>query len=64
MGATTEDTQLEPTLGETIPNLIDKVQSLLEWMPQCSAGSSGALRRAAVEKAIEQLVVAWALARL
>ena len=54
----------EPTLGEAIPDLITKTKTLLEWMPKCSAGSSGAIRKAKVEEAIETLEVAWALARL
>jgi hypothetical protein len=54
----------EPTLGDAIPRVIVKVKSLLEWMPKCSSGSSGALRRAAVEEALDELEAAWALARL
>lgn len=54
----------EPMLGDAIPDLIAKVKALLEWMPQCSPGSSGHQRRVAVEQAIQQLEGAWGVARL
>ena len=54
----------EPRLGDAIPDLIKKTKDLLEWMPACSPGSSGWIRRAKVEEALEYLEVAWALARL
>lgn len=54
----------EPTLGDAIPDLITKVNALLEWMPQCSVGSSGYIRRKDVEQAIQNLEGAWGLARL
>ncbi|MGH3429718.1 MAG: hypothetical protein ACRDQZ_19475 [Mycobacteriales bacterium] len=45
---------LEPN-GEQITNLIHRVRKLLEWMPHYSVGSSGYMRRLAVEGAIERL---------
>jgi hypothetical protein len=54
----------EPTLGDAIPEVIARVRKLLEWMPPCAKTSSGHLRRVAVEKALENLEAAWALARL
>lgn len=54
----------EPHLGDAIPDLIAKTRTLLEWMPKCSKGSSGYIRRKQVEEAIEELEAAWVLARL
>ena len=54
----------EPNLGTAIPNVIERARKLLEWMPKGSAGSSGEMRRAAMEEAIEYLEAAWVLARL
>jgi hypothetical protein len=59
----TEESE-EPHLGNAIPEVVAKVKSLLEWMPICSEGSSGYIRRVEVEKAIENLEAAWGLARL
>ena len=54
----------EPMLGDAIPDLIAKTRYLLEWMPVCSVGSSGHMRRVAVEEALDTLEAAYALARL
>ena len=40
---------------QAVADLIEKVRYLLEWMPICSIGSSGHLRRVAVEQAIAKL---------
>lgn len=39
----------------TVIDLIEKTKYLLEWMPICSEGSSGHMRRVAVEEAINKL---------
>ena len=56
--------QAEPTLGNAIPEAQTAVRNLLEWMPICSIGSSGYQFRVAVEKAMQNLEAAWALATL
>ena len=40
---------------QAVADLIEKVRYLLEWMPICSIGRSGHLRRVAVEQAIAKL---------
>ena len=40
---------------QAVADLIEKVRYLLEWMPICSIGSSGHLRRVDVEQAIAKL---------
>jgi hypothetical protein len=54
----------EPTLGDAIAEVLERSKTLLEWIPPCSKGSSGYIRRESFEKALENLEAAWALARL
>lgn len=42
-------------LREALPELETSVKNLLEWMPTCSKGSSGYLRREAIKKAVAKL---------
>ena len=49
-----------PRLYAAIAELDRSIKFLLEWMPVCSKGSSGHLRRIAVEKALLDLEHSWA----
>jgi hypothetical protein len=42
-------------MTEQVAELVKRVRYLLEWMPNCSIGSSGYSRRKRIEEAIAEL---------